>query len=233
MVRGALTIGDGATVATALARYKAAILPRVRLESAEWRGAAALIPDPVLREQAVGALTEKASNVEATGVLAGLAPRRGRATVIRASTALQVAVDYLDSLGEQPGPDPLADGLELHGALAAALDPSAGARDWYARHPHQDDGGYLARLVSACRESAWALPSAATVLPFARRAIIRCGEGQSHTHAATAGSALALQRWASELAAPPGCCWHLPPPPRSPRRRRSSSTPPTFPRSGR
>ncbi|HEX7279101.1 MAG TPA: DUF2600 family protein [Solirubrobacterales bacterium] len=207
MVRGALVIGEGVAVAAAFARYKGAILPRVRRELEAWRRAAALIPDPVLREQAVGALTEKASNAEATGVLAGLAPRRGRATVIRASTALQVAVDYLDSLGERPGADPLADGLELHGALAAALDRSAAARDWYALHPRQDDGGYLSRLVAVCRESASALPSAATVLPLARRAAIRCGEGQSHTHAAADGPAQALQEWASGLPAPPGFEW--------------------------
>lgn len=202
-----LTIGEGATAAAVFALYKGAVLPRVKRELAGWRREAASIPDPVLREQAIQALVDKASNVEATAVFASLAPSRSRPAVIRSSTALQVAVDYLDTLGERPGPDPLADGLSLHGALAAALGAGDGARDWYARHPRQEDGGYLDRLVDVCRESASALPSAGAILPPARRAAIRCGEGQSHTHAAANGSAEGLQRWASRLPAPPGFEW--------------------------
>jgi tetraprenyl-beta-curcumene synthase len=200
-------IGEGAAVATSFVRYRGAILPRVHRELAGWRRAAKAIPDPVLREQAVTALDEKADNVEATAVFASLAPRRTRPTVIRASTALQVAVDYLDTLGEQPGPDPLRDGLLLHGALAAALEPGAASRDWYAHHPQREDGGYLDRLVTACREAATSLPAAAAILPLARRAIVRCGEGQSRTHATAEGSARELQRWASELSAPAGFEW--------------------------
>lgn len=207
VTRGTVIIGEAAAVATAFVRYEKAVLPSVRRELAGWRRAASLIPDPTLREQAVSALTEKAANAEATGVLAGLAPRRGRRTVIRASTALQVAVDYLDSLGEQPGPDPLRDGLELHGALAAALEPGAEAKDWYACHPQREDGGYLDRLVAACGQSAGALPSARTILPVARRAIVRCGEGQSQTHAAAGGSSQPLRQWASGLASPAGYEW--------------------------
>jgi tetraprenyl-beta-curcumene synthase len=207
VARGTVIIGEGAAVATAFVRYKGAVLPRVRRELAGWRRVATLIPDPILREQAVGALTEKAANAEATGVLASLAPRRSRPTVIRASTALQVAVDYLDSLGEQPGPDPLRDGLELHGALVAALEPGAETRDWYAHHPQREDGGYLDLLVTTCRQAAGSLPSAGTVLTPARRAIARCGEGQSHTHAAACGSSQPLRRWAEGLAAPAGYEW--------------------------
>ncbi|HEX6153800.1 MAG TPA: DUF2600 family protein [Solirubrobacterales bacterium] len=207
MTPSAGIIGEGAAVATSFARYRGAILPRVHRELARWRRAAELIPDPVLRAQATSALEEKASNVEATAVFSGLAPRRTRPTAIRASTALQVAVDYLDTLGEQPGPDPLRDGLQLHGALAAALEPGGLTRDWYAHHPQREDGGYLDQLVTACGEAATSLPSAATILPLARRAIVRCGEGQSHTHATADGSARGLQRWASELPAPPGFEW--------------------------
>lgn len=154
------------------------------------------------------AVTRKAGNAEATAVLAILAPRRTRHRVIRASTALQVAVDYLDSLGETPGPEPLRDGLELHGALAAALDPGGEERDWYALHPQKEDGGYLGRLVAACREAAVSLPSAQTILPLARRAALRCGEGQSHTHtAAVGGSSEPLRQWALGLTVPAGFEW--------------------------
>lgn len=207
MAQGTLIVGQGAAAAAALVRYRRAVLPRVRGELAGWRQVAEAVPDRTLREQALAGLTDKAANAEATGVLAGLAPRRSRRAVIRASTALQVAVDYLDGLGEQPGPEPLRDGLELHSALAAALEPAGEARNWYAFHPQREDGGYLDRLVATCRQSAGRLPSAAAVLPFARRAIVRCGEGQSHTHAAASGSSELLRQWASELTAPPGFEW--------------------------
>lgn len=191
----------------AFVRYRRAVLPLVRREMQGWRADAASIPDPILRGHALGALTDKAANVEATAVMAVLAPRRSRRRVIRASTALQVAVDYLDSLGEEPGPDPLRAGLDLHGALAAALEPGGGPGSWYANHPQSEDGGYLERLIATCRDSAARLPSAEAVLPPARRAAVRCGEGQAHTHATAVGSTRPLRGWATELAAPSGYEW--------------------------
>lgn len=207
MARVPVTAREGAAVAAAFARYKGVVLPRVRRELAGWRRGAASIPDPTLRVQAVSSLTDKAANPEATGVLAILAPRRSRRTVIRASTALQVAVDYLDSLDEQAGPGSLGDGLALHGALPAALGPGAEQENWYAHLPQRDDGGYLDRMVVTCRQSAVSLPSAEAILPLARMAIERCGEGQSHTHAAAGGSSEPLRQWARGLAAPAGFQW--------------------------
>lgn len=191
----------------AFVRYKRAVIPQVRRELTGWRQAAASIPEATLRGHALAALTNKAANVEATAVLAVLAPRRTRRSVIRASTALQVAVDYLDSLGEDPGPDPLRDGLELHGALAAALEPGEEPGNWYVHHRYREDGGYLDRLVATCRASAAPLPSAEAILPFARRAAIRCGEGQAYTHATPIGSNQPLQGWTAGLESPSGYEW--------------------------
>lgn len=198
---------EAAAVTVSFFRHKLAVLPQVHREMMRWHRVAASIPDAALREHAVAALAHKAANVEATAVFAILTPRRTRRDVIRASTALQVAVDYLDSLGEDPGPDPLRDGLELHGALAAALAPGEEPRNWYAHRPHQEDGGYLDLLVATCRDAAVSLPSAAAVLPVARRAAIRCGEGQAHTHATARGSSQPLQGWGEKLAAPSDYEW--------------------------
>lgn len=186
-----------------LARYRGAILPVVDRELAVLSGRAATIPDPDLRRSALHALTAKRANVEATATLATLAPRRGRRAVIRASTALQVAVDYLDTLGEAAGPSALADGLQLHRSLEIALIPGAGPLDWYAHHPRGDDGGYLDSLVATCQLAVAALPGQAA-LPAARRAIARCGEGQSHTHAENGAG---LEAWASTLPPLPGLSW--------------------------
>jgi tetraprenyl-beta-curcumene synthase len=190
------------TLAT-LARYRAAVLPVVDRELELWSARAATIPDPVLRAAATSALVEKRGNVEATAALLTLAPRRGRAAVVRASTALQVAVDYLDSLGENDGPDGLADGLRLHEALGTALTPGAGRGDWYAHHPHGEDGGYLDALVDRCQAAAATLPSPAA-LPAARRAASRCGAGQSHTHA---DGGAGLEAWAATLDPASGLRW--------------------------
>lgn len=99
----AVTTGwrDAIGVASALGVYRAGVLPRVGQELERWRGVAAAIPEPGPRAQALAALSEKGLNVEATAVFATLAPRPTRAAAIRAMVALQVAIDYLDTLGEQ------------------------------------------------------------------------------------------------------------------------------------
>lgn len=191
----------------ALGAYRLSVVPRVRRELSGWEGAAAAIPDPVLRAHALDALRAKGSNVEATAVFAILAPRRTRAVAIRAMTALQVIVDYLDTLGEQATGDPLANGLQLHRALTDALSPGEPTADWYRLNPRGDDGGYLRNLVSACREAVGRLPASEVALPPARRAAERCAEGQSHTHAAELGVAGALEEWASRRQSPPGYAW--------------------------
>jgi tetraprenyl-beta-curcumene synthase len=201
--RGSLA-GIGAAVA-AFGTYRATVLPPTRRLIASWRRRADAIPDPALRAAALSALDDKRANVEATAVFATLAPRAGRSATIRAGVALQVAVDYLDTVGEaSDAADPLADGLRLHGALPTALAPGVAAEDWYAERPGREDGGYLEALVRACQDAVSSLPSAAAVLPRARDAARRCGEGQSLTHA---GTAAALEQWSRVLAAPSELHW--------------------------
>lgn len=204
----AATVRDGIDVVRALAAYRGTVVPVVREGLRGWERVAATIPDPVLREQALFSVREKGLNAEATAVFGILAPRRRRRAAVEAMTAFQVAVDYLDTLGEQPAAEPLANGLRLHGALVAALAPEGETdADWYGLHAHRDDGGYLAALVDACRSTVAALPATAATLPPARRAAARCGEGQSRTHAAELGDGAALRGWAEGLAAPPGYAW--------------------------
>jgi tetraprenyl-beta-curcumene synthase len=193
-------------VISALFAYERRVLPFARRELESWNAAAAVIPDPVLRAAALAALREKGRNAEATAVFAILAPRARRAGVLRAMMALQVAIDYLDSLGEARVDDPLADGLALHAAIRDAVSPGAAPGDWYRHHPQRDDGGYLAALVTACQEEVADLP-ATTVVPLLRRAATRCGEGQSHTHAAVQEGAGELESWATRQPAAPGYLW--------------------------
>ncbi len=126
--------------------------------------------------------------------------------MIRSATALQVAIDYLDCLGEEAGADPLRDGLALHASLGTALASGSQAGDWYAYHPHREDGGHLERLVMACRQAVLTLPSAEAILPLAHRAALRCGEGQSYTHA-SAQSPDEMRDWARRLPTPARFEW--------------------------
>ena len=198
---------DAIAVGSALAVYRRSILPRVHRELHRWEGVAEAIPDPILRGHALAALREKGQNVAATAVFAILAPRRSRGTAIGAMAAFQVAVDYLDSLGEQGSVDPLANGLQLHRALGDALSPGTATAEWYRLHPQREDGGYLQALVRTCRQAVGSLPSHASALPLARRAAGRCGEGQSYTHVAAHEGAERLEAWASEQECPPGYLW--------------------------
>jgi tetraprenyl-beta-curcumene synthase len=217
---------DGIAVAGALATYRRTVVPGVRAELARRELAAGAIPDPELRGAALASLREKGLNAEATAVFAILAPRARRAGALRAMVALQTAIDYLDTLGERAVEDPLASGLALHRALGEAVSPDAGRSDWYGHYPQREDGGYLAALVETCQGEIEALPAHEAVRATLRRAAERCGEGQSHTHAAalervaercgegrsrTQAAALddagPLREWAEGLPAPPGYEW--------------------------
>jgi tetraprenyl-beta-curcumene synthase len=199
--------GESAAVLSTLYVYRQAILPVVAGELAAWERVAEGIPDPGLRAAALGALREKRSNVEATAVFAALAPRRHRRAAVHASIALQVAVDYLDLLGEKPTQDPLRDGLALHRALAVAVSPGEAPRDWYSERADTGDGGYLDRLVGSCQAGFAALPSWRAAQPAARRAAERCGAGQSRTHVSAGDGGGAHEEWSSSLPGAAGYRW--------------------------
>jgi tetraprenyl-beta-curcumene synthase len=134
---------DGVAVAAALGTYLGGVVPRVRRELERWRQVAESIPDPLLRGHALAALKQKALNVEATAVFATLAPRRNRHTAIRAMVALQVAIDYLDTLGEQRSPSD----AEYLDRLFGRYRQSAGALPAHAAvSPHLD------RALARCGE---------------------------------------------------------------------------------
>lgn len=204
MIEGGL---DLVAVGAALGRYRNSIVPLVRRELRSWKVHAESIPDPLLRDRAVVALRDKGQNAEATAVFATLVPRGSLQTIVRAMTAFQVAVDYLDVLGEQQAAEPLANGLQLHAALSDALSARPPRGDWYGLHSRSEDGGYLDALVSGCRDTLSRLPSLPSALPLARRAAVRCGEGQSFTHASAQGNNEALRDWSSQQEAPAGYLW--------------------------
>jgi tetraprenyl-beta-curcumene synthase len=156
------------------------IRPSVAREVDRWRRAAALIPNPAIRRDALAALRSKRFNAEGAALFAVLPPGRDP-DLLRALVAFQVLLDFLDSVSERPAPDPLANGRQLHRALREALDPDGPTSDYYLHHPHGTDGGYVGALVQACRESCRMLPGYGQVRDQALRAAERCSvQGLNH-----------------------------------------------------
>lgn len=120
---------------------------------------------------------EKARNAEAVSVFAILAPRRSRAAVVRAIVALQVAIDLRDEL-EEAGP---------------GSAPPETAR--------------IEALEAAWRLDVATLPAHDAVLPHLERAVVRCKQGQLHTHQAAERGPEPLERWALELESPADYRW--------------------------
>ena len=73
-----------------------------------WQRAAAAIPDPALRAQALATLRERAPQRRRRRAVRDDAPRRREPALVRALVAYQVICDYLDTLAEQPAADPIA-----------------------------------------------------------------------------------------------------------------------------
>src|SRR5262249_3118522 len=99
-------------------------------------------------------------------------------------------------LAEQDSLDPVRNGQRLHQALAAALDPAGPRIDYYAHHPHRDDGGDLQSIVETSRAALRALPDYAPVAEFAQRAAGRMAAYQSLNLNESSGAHAALARWA-------------------------------------
>ncbi len=146
--------------ALAAERYWLQVYPLVRHELGSWQRRASQIPDPALRKIALEVQRSKRGNLEGAAAFAVLAPPNRRASVVRASLALQAIYDYADTLMEQPHSDPIANARQLHLALQLALrEPEAPHRDYYAHNPTRDDNHYLRGLIDACRTALASLPS--------------------------------------------------------------------------
>jgi tetraprenyl-beta-curcumene synthase len=183
-------------------RYWLAVFPRVAREVCLRRTLATRIPDPALRRLAMEALEEKRGNLEGAAAFAAIVPRESRPFVVKALVACQTICDYLDLLSEQPSRDPVANGYRLHEALIVATIRGEPHRDYYAHHPHGDDGGYLRALVDAARGALSALPSVSSIGEPIERAAERIAVYQSFNHGDAYGSYEPFERWAMQATTP-------------------------------
>jgi tetraprenyl-beta-curcumene synthase len=182
--------------------YWLGIYPQVRRELAGWEHRAGRIPDPVLRDQALGKLSGERLNPEAAALFAVLAPRAQRRRVVRLIVAYQVLYDYLDAVNEEPSCAELRNGLQLHRALTEAVSADLPISNYYLHHPRHQDGGYTRALTEACRRIVPTLPSVARNVPVLADATDRCAQAQSRNHAILASGEAQLIAWS--LAQAPG-----------------------------
>ncbi|HKG03813.1 MAG TPA: DUF2600 family protein [Conexibacter sp.] len=127
-------------------------------EVAHWERCAAAIPSGQLRADASANLHASRLNAEGAALFAVL-PRRRHPALVRGLVAYQTALDYLDTLSEHPCSEQRVNGVQLHRALAEALEPGGRISDYYRSHPWRDDGGYLRALVEATRTGCTVLPA--------------------------------------------------------------------------
>jgi tetraprenyl-beta-curcumene synthase len=182
--------------ADAARRYWLGVFPCARTELRHWRLRAEEILDPALRRLACQTQRTKRESLEGAIAFATFAPPAHRALVTRAITAYQVAFDYIDELSEQPGADPIANGLRLNQALLRALEPEQPHLDYYAHDRRREDTGYLRDLVDTCRTALEALPSHLAIAEPLRRVTTRLVAYQSLNHGDVHGSYEAFTRWA-------------------------------------
>jgi tetraprenyl-beta-curcumene synthase len=184
------------------ARFWLRVMPIVRAELRSWERLAATIPDPQLRSHALSTL--RGERLSAAGAaLFATTLKRHVPVLVRTLVAYQVICDYLDTLSEQPSSDPIGNGMTLHRALADAVAPDLATADWYRLNGSDDDGGYLATLVAACRAGCEALPAFATVAATVRREAAR-NEVQGIKDGPVEERETRLRRWAREQRADAG-----------------------------
>lgn len=133
-------------------------LPAVAREVRHWRTAAQAIPALEIREDALSTLATKRGHIDGAALFTIL-PRRRNPQLLRLLVAYEVIWDFLDTVNEHGAEAGQQNGRQLHLALIDALDPARPVSDYYRHHPWKDDGGYLNRLVEACRCASAQLPS--------------------------------------------------------------------------
>ena len=148
-----------AAFAQAARRYWLEVFPTVRHEVARLRAEARRIPDPGLRNLALGAQRGKWASLEGAAAFAAFVPPATRVNTTRLLVGFQAVYDYADTLMEQPSDCPAANAAQLHAALTAILEPDRPHPAYYRHHTTDDDGGYLVRLVDTCRSAVGELPA--------------------------------------------------------------------------
>ncbi|WP_058304617.1 tetraprenyl-beta-curcumene synthase family protein [Gorillibacterium timonense] len=134
------------------------ILPGVKQALAQWEESAGSIPDPELKKQAIASIQTKRFHCQGGAVYAAAnLPQKDQ--LISLIVAFQTISDYLDNLCDRSTSLDPVDFRQLHQSMLDAVTPELELADYYAFRTEREDGGYLIRLVEACRTQIAQLPS--------------------------------------------------------------------------
>jgi tetraprenyl-beta-curcumene synthase len=172
-------------------------LAAVAREVRVWTARAVEIPDPLLRHDALDALTRKRGHTDGAALLWSI-PRARDPNLLRLLVAYEIIWDFLDGVNERGAAAGQVNGRQLHLALVDALDLTRSASDYYKHHPWKDDGGYLRTLVEVCRESCRELPSYWAIRPLLVREATRAQVLAINHDLDSARRDADLQRWAAD-----------------------------------
>jgi tetraprenyl-beta-curcumene synthase len=177
----ALFAGGPAT-AVELIRFITRIVPLSAASLAAIRERAERIPDEQLRAEALSSIDRKAYHVAGACILATFLPSDAARWYVAIVAPLETIYDYLDNLCDRHPEVGVEAYPILHHAIADALDPSAPLRDYYARGPRGDDGGYLRDLVRQTQRALADVPHLDLLAPHFADAATLYGEMQTYKH---------------------------------------------------
>ncbi|MNO33896.1 Tetraprenyl-beta-curcumene synthase [compost metagenome] len=170
------------------------ILPDVRKELDGWRQEAGNIPDPELRRQALASIATKEFHCQGGAVYAA-ANLPMREVLVPLIVAFQTISDYLDNLCDRSTSMDERDFRLLHQSMLDAVEPEAVMQNYYALREEQDDGGYLHRLVQACRDNIAKLPGYGAAKPLILDLVTLYTDLQVYKHIAPEYRESALLSW--------------------------------------
>jgi tetraprenyl-beta-curcumene synthase len=170
----------------------------VRTAVGHWQARATAIPDPVMRSNALAALSDKRPLLDGAALF-WILPSRRHQELVELLVAFQILANFHDHAGERVGTESTSEGVASSiRTLGAVIDIE---RPWpgYFRTDAPADGGYLDALADTCRSVSARLPrygiARATLIAQTHRAEVMDIEHQADRHARP----LLLRRWADRL----------------------------------
>jgi tetraprenyl-beta-curcumene synthase len=182
-------------------------LRSVRTTVRHWQARAAAIPDPVMRRDALAALSDKRPLLDGAALF-WILPTRRHQELVELLVAFQILANFHDHAGERAGAGAtseaaVAGSIRTLGAIVDVERPWPG---YFGTGPRAD-GGYLDALADTCRSASARLPgygmARATLIAETRRAEVMDIEHQADRHARP----LLLRRFAEQLGDDNGMEW--------------------------
>lgn len=170
------------------------ILPLVNQEVNAWQAYAQTKMTGELQTQALASIAGKRFHCQG-GSFYSLYPGVSAEDFIRFIVALQTISDYLDNLCDRAAVTDGAAFRQLHLAMTDALDPEAAPKDYYALYPFQEDGGYLASLVTTCQSMLKKVPSYDLVKADMLQLAVLYSQLQTYKHIEPAAREQAMLDW--------------------------------------